>query len=86
MRFQSNSQLQKRSEGNIDHSLFDLRDLAIVNTTGIRHFTETKAFVLAELSQIFSESFQYLFVGGSNHTLYYGKPKLDDFLKRAEVL
>ena len=85
MCLQGNSQLQKRSKGNIDHPLFDLRDLAIVNATGIRHFTETKTFVLAELSQIFSESFQNLFVGGSNHTLCYGKPKLDDFLKRAEV-
>src|ERR1700754_725820 len=55
--FKSNGQLQKSGKGNVDHSLFDLCDLAVIDATGIRHFTETESFVLTELSQIFSKSF-----------------------------
>src|ERR1700754_4568209 len=52
-----NGQLQKSGKGNVDHSLFDLCDLTVVDATGIRHFPETESFVLTELSQIFSKSF-----------------------------
>src|ERR1700753_3004714 len=52
---ESKGQLQKSGKGNVDHSLFDLCDLAVIDATGIRHFTETESFVLTELSQIFSK-------------------------------
>jgi hypothetical protein len=57
MGFQGNGQLQEGGKGNIDHSLFDLGDLAIVDATGIRHFAKAKTFLLAELSKVLTEPF-----------------------------
>ena len=67
MGFQGNCQLQEGGKGNIDHSLFDLGDLAVVDATGIRHLAKTKTFLLAELSKVLTEPFQYLFVCWRNH-------------------
>ncbi len=48
--FQCYGQLQERGKCNVDHSLFDLGDLTVVDAAGIRHFAEAKALLLTELS------------------------------------
>jgi hypothetical protein len=44
MRFQGKRQLQNGRKRDIDHTFFDLGDLAIINTASIRHFTQTEVF------------------------------------------
>ena len=50
MGFESRSQLQQGGKSDVDHPLFDLRDLAVVDAAGIRHFAEAKSLLLAEFS------------------------------------
>lgn len=57
LRLQRNGQLQKRRERDVDHALFDLGDLAVIDAAGIRHFAEAESLFFPELSQIISELF-----------------------------
>lgn len=69
MRLQSNGQLKKGGERNVDHPLLDLGDLAVVDATGIRHFAKAHTLLFSEFPQVFSKAFQDFLVCWRDHLL-----------------
>ena len=82
MGFECACQLQQSRKSDVDPALFDLCDLTVIDIARVRHLPETQVFGLAQFLQIFSEFFQYFFVGWLKHYIFFDeRPKMKDFFK-----